>query len=138
MSNWLNRTTKNYLVGVSPRDMEKRFPGVFVDKSGNAQGNATWLLNPDMSAVSGQPPKYWVVSNDTVSLADRAARDSIDAAELSAARDTVADGLDDSESETTALGFALLDQINALRARDSLAAITRAQLKTAVRGKLGS
>lgn len=44
-----------------------------------------WIINPDLSAVAGQPVKYWLISGDIVSVADAAQQATIDAALLAAA-----------------------------------------------------
>ena len=40
---------------------------------------ADWIINPDLTAVDGQPSIYWLISGDTVSLADAGQRSAIDA-----------------------------------------------------------
>jgi hypothetical protein len=49
---------------------------------------ADWIINPDLTAVDGQPSIYWLISGDTVSLADAGQRFAIDA-ELAADAVTV-------------------------------------------------
>lgn len=116
--------------------MEDRFGGSFVNADGNAQGNAIAIYQPDLSAVAGQPVKYWVVSGDVISLANQAARDAVDTAELSTRRDSLANEIDRDESFMKGFALVVLDEINALRAQHGLSQRSIAQLKNAVRNKL--
>lgn len=43
-----------------------------------------WLMNPDLSGVSGVDPKYWEVVGETVSEMSQADKDAVDAAILGA------------------------------------------------------
>lgn len=53
MANVLNRVTKEYLVSVNTPEYDP----------------AVWIINPDVSAVAGQPTYYWVINaDDSVSL----------------------------------------------------------------------
>lgn len=45
----------------------------------------TWIINPDLSTVSGYDSKYWLIDGDAVTLMDEAARDAVDTAEATAA-----------------------------------------------------
>jgi len=118
----LNRTTKVFFPSVNTPD----FP---VEQ---------WIHNPDMSAVAGQPPRYWTVSGDTVTLLDRAARDAVDAALLVSGREATVSQVDSPDDILRALVLVMLDEINTLRAQHSLQARTITQLRTAMRNKLGS
>lgn len=40
---------------------------------------ADWIFNPDLSAVTGFGPQYWIVTGDVVTLMNQAARDAVDA-----------------------------------------------------------
>ncbi len=121
-----------------------------------------WIIEPDLSAVVGQPSKYWTVTGDVVSLMSQGQRDAVDAALLSAARDAVAAAFDNVEDIERAFALVLLDELNLHAARvtaildavdgaGTLAALKTAvlaindvpqrtigQLKTALRGKLGT
>ncbi len=145
MPAWLHRTNKTVLRSVASADLPEAI--------------ANYIEEPDLSAVVGQPPKYWIVADDTVSLADQATRDAIDAALLSAARDALADEIDTVETYARAFALVVLDEFNArtLKINSILAAIagannfnslksaaaliadlntyTPAQLKSAVRNK---
>lgn len=61
MGNVINRTTYKYKQSVNTPD----FP------------TTDWLINPDLSAVSGQPEKYWKVEGDTVVIMDAAEQQSV-------------------------------------------------------------
>lgn len=97
-----------------------------------------WIVSPDLSAVTGQPAKYWTISGDTVSLMDQAARDAVDAAEAAARLDGIAGELEQTENITRAFMLLVLDDRNATAAKlnsllDAIdAASSLANLKTAV------
>lgn len=123
---------------------------------------ADWIHNPDLSAVVGQPAKYWLITGDVISLMDQAARDAVDAQELSDRRDSIISRLDDLEILERAELLALLDDRNiwadwlqqfkdgvatANNLADIKSLISRlpntpqggiAQMKTKIRNKLGS
>ncbi len=120
MANVLNRTTKEFRRSVNTPN----FPV------------ADWIINPDISAVHGQPTKYWEITGDTVSLADAPTRAAIDAAAENAIKDGIADELDRTRTIMRAFAEVVLDEINALRGQHALAPRTLAQLKTSVRSKL--
>lgn len=148
MPHWLHRTTKQYIKSVASADLP--------------EAQANYIEYPDLSAVAGQPVKYWVITGDVVTLADQATRDAIDAQELSDRLDAIAAKLDLTQDFQRAFALALLDELNShadkinaiLTAIDNatnlaglkaeIATIadypqrTIAQMKTAVRGKLGS
>lgn len=122
MPKWLHRTTKQYLKSIASADLP--------------EAQANYIEEPDLSAVEGQPVKYWNISGDTVSLLDQASRDAVDAAELSAQRDATADEIDTPESYSKAFALVVLDEINLLRSNAGLSTRTAQHLKTAVRNKL--
>jgi len=62
MASVLNKTTKQYIPSVNTPD--------YMD------GN--WLINPNMSVVSGHPEKYWIIEGTTLRLATTAERAVID------------------------------------------------------------
>lgn len=109
MSNVLNRTTgltfpyrKTYRESQNTPD----FPP------------ADWIINPDLSAVTGFNSIYWDISGDSVLLVDQATRDARDA-EIAAAQ--VQSDKDEAKNETDTdrrlLGFmqVMVDEINILR-----------------------
>ena len=122
MADVVNRTTNQYLQSVNTGD----FP------------SQDWIINPDLSAVEGQPTKYWVITGDVITLADQATRDAIDAAELDASRDETADHMNNPEALVRALGLVILDEINILRSIEALPERTPSQLNQAIRARLGS
>lgn len=146
MANVLHRTTKVYLVSVNTPDYPE----------------ATWIINPDVTAVAGWPTRYWVITGDAVSLMSQAQRDAVDAALLDAARTATAAAFDDVEDIERAFALTALDEFNLHAARitailnavdgagsygamrAAIAAIQDvpqrniAQLKTVLRAKLGT
>ena len=121
MATVLNRTTKQLILSANT-------PGYPV---------GDWIINPNMSAVVGYESKYWIITGDVISLMDQTARDAVDAQELSDSRDSIANELDHLEGIMRAFAGVVLDEINTLRTEHSLPDRTLAQLKTAIRGKLG-
>lgn len=149
MPNWLHRTSKRHIKSVASADL--------------AEPVANYIEEPDLSAVAGQPVKYWIITGDVVSLADAAARAAIDQAEIDAERDQIANEMDDLEDMSRAFALAVLDQFNAVSTQlnavmdaiengNNLSAVksavatiprvpdnaTIAQMKAVVRSKLGS
>ncbi|KKK62099.1 hypothetical protein LCGC14_3007720 [marine sediment metagenome] len=138
MGKWINRHDKRFIDRASSSTMRDNYGGVFIDGDGHAVSNADWIYGPDMSAVGGQPNKYWLISGDTVGLMNQVARDAVDAAELSDSRDSVAAQLDEVEDVLRAFALVQLDEINVLRGLFGLPDRTVVQLKNAVRAKLGN
>jgi len=146
MANVLNRTTKQYITSANT-------PEYPVEQ---------WIINSDLSAVVGFASKYWVVTGDVVTLMSQAQRDAVDAAEVEARRDALAAEMDNLESYARAFALIMLDEINLHAGNisgDRLAVVngatygafrtaatavsatptrTIAQLKTALRNKLGT
>ncbi len=56
MASALHRTTKQYLNSINTPD----YPEV------------DWIINPDLSAVIGWDSKYWVITDDVVTLMSQA------------------------------------------------------------------
>lgn len=137
-NDWVNRTTKEHLSRMSPGDMGRRFGISFVDANGHAVSNTEWIFNPDLAAVEKFSVKYWIITGDVVGLLPQAEREAIDVAESTVQRDATADQLDLVEDLLRGLALTILDEINVLRSQHSLAPRTLAQLKTAIRGKLGN
>lgn len=94
-----------------------------------------WIHNPDMSAVEGQPVKYWVIAGDSVNLLEpQAARDAVDAAEAQAAidRDRASEKARmDTERSLKAFAKIFADEINILRVNAGMAPRTIAQVRAA-------
>ena len=122
MPNFLHRTTKTYSTSVSYADLQEPL--------------ANYIEAPDLSAVVGEPTKYWIITGDVITLMSQPEQDAVDDAELVASRDALADEIDRNESYTRAFALVVLDEINALRSEHGLNARTPAQLKTALRNKM--
>lgn len=122
MPNYLHRTTKAYQTSVSTIDLPEPV--------------TNYIEDPDISAVTGQPNRYWIITGDVVTLMDAGAQAVVDAALAEAQKDATADELDATQSIMKAFAEVVVDEINLLRAQHSLAARTLSQLKTAVRAKL--
>src|SRR3990167_3337051 len=75
----LNRTTKQYLVSVNTPD----YP------------TADWIIEPDLSAVTGFDSRYWTITGDAVTLKTLSERNAVDAALLELSRDATAAQVDD-------------------------------------------
>lgn len=96
-NDWLHRTNKTIVRNTSPRKMADRYGEVFVDGGGKPASNVNWIYDFDETAVVGFDPKYWITQafpDDTVTLMDQAQRDAVDAAELAAQLDSIADEFD--------------------------------------------
>lgn len=93
-----------------------------------------WIHAPDLSRVTGQPAKYWLIDGDSVTLMSASERAAVDAQETTAAKESEAAQAD--AGILKALTLLLLDELNALRERAGMAPRTLEQLRTALRGKL--
>lgn len=144
MASVLNRTTKQFISSANTPDYPVE----------------DWIIEPDLSAVIGFDSKYWIITGDIVTLMDQAARDAVDAAELAASRDAIADQMDSIETYEKAFAEVLIDELNntyatingildAIDNANNLASVkdavvlladrptrTLSQLKTALRNKL--
>ena len=126
MPTWVHRASKSLLTSTSPASL--------TEPQANYVGPG-----PDLSAVTGFANKYWVTlafPDQTVTLADQATRDAIDAAELVSSRDDLADEIDALESYSRAFALIVMDEINILRGQHGLPLRTAAQLKNALRNRL--
>jgi len=128
LNNWLNRITKQLILNTSPADMGVSEP----------VSNAEWIYDPDLLAVEGWPSHYWIITGDDVTLMDAAARATVDAVMLEAARDEIAAQLDSAEDIVRAFMLLVLDEFNAhaLKTNSILDAIdtatTLAQVKSLI------
>ena len=146
MASALNRTTKQYLTSVNTPD----YPV------------ADWIVDPDLSAVVGFPSIYWVITGDVVTLMTQVERDAVDATILEASRDALISEIDNVEDILRAFANVLLDELNAhstkmaeissivdgagnysafvtaMQGISDYPQRTLAQLRTAIRNKLGS
>lgn len=100
---------------------------------------ADWIINPDLSAVQGQPVKYWMINGDVVTLATLAEQDVIDdafaATQATRAKEEEKNRFDN-ERLLKAFAELVIDQFNVLRAIEGLPDLTFAQLRTAIRDKI--
>jgi len=124
MPNWLHKTTKQLLHSVCSGELP--------------ESKNNYIEEPDLSAVAGQPSKYWTVSGNQVRLMNDTGRAAVDSVELASNRENTLAELDQVEGVLRAFTLVLLDEINVLRAQHTLPPRTIAQLKSAVRTKLGS
>ncbi len=140
LNTWLNRTTKQFLTEISSGGMMLRYPGeIFDDSAGTPISNANWIHAPDLTAVAGQPTKYWIITDDVVTLMSAAEQVVVDSAALDASRDAyAADQLDQEERILRAFMKVMLSEINILRSEHSLNLRTLPQLRDAIRAELGS
>ena len=146
MASVVNRTTKQYLGSVHTPD----YPV------------GQWIINPDISSLTGVPSRYWIIAGDVISEMSQAQKDVVDAAIVDASRDSVAGQVDAVEDIVRALALSLLDELNnhadkinaILDAADGAANLgqfksamvaivdypqrTVGQLKSVMRSKLGS
>ena len=148
MPNWIHRTTKAYFRSIPASELP--------------EAPANYIEGPDLSAIAGFPSKYWIITGDVVTLMDQAARDAVDAANLSDQRDNTSNDMSDIEGIVRSFALVVLDELNlhaarvtaildAVDAANNLAGLktdvagiadvpqrTIAQLKTSVRNKLGT
>ncbi len=138
MPNYLHRTTKQYLQSISPNDLP--------------EPAANYIFMPDLSAVAGVPSQYWIITGDVVSEMSQGEKDTVDAANLSNARDATVDGeIDNQEGINRQIVQMMISEINILRQQintltaesadltnTALADRTIAQVKTQLRNNLGS
>ena len=93
LNQWVNRTTRKFIQQTSSGEMERLFPGeVLHDSQGEPTSNANWIHAPNLSAVVGQPTKYWIITGDNIRLMSKVERDAVDAAIRGAERDSAISG----------------------------------------------
>ena len=116
MATVLNRTTGNS--GSYPYNKDLRFSVNTVEFS-----DVDWIIEPDLTAVDGQPSKYWEISGDTVSLANTGRRNAIDAdiaaQELAQSNQVQKDAYTDNELFRAQIKY-VVDEINILRSNAGL------------------
>ena len=123
MPDWLHRTDVVLLTSVAEADL--------------LEIATNYIEDPDLSNVGGVPSKYWDIVGDTVSEMSAGEKAVVDATDLSASRDDEMEALDRLESHVRSLALVVLDEINTLRGEHALPARTMAQLKAAMKSKLG-
>jgi hypothetical protein len=116
MATVVNRTTAKVIYSVNTPD----YPP------------AEWLINPDLSALSNVPQKYWKVASDSVVEMTAQEKSAVDAALLAARRDQI-------EAKTTDEAFkavlaALVKVVNLRLPVGSK--ITASELRTAIRAEI--
>lgn len=123
MASVLNRITKEFRTSANTPD----FPV------------ADWIINPDLTAVAGQPSIYWVITGDIVSLASVGEQATIDAAlaatQLTSEKDAAKTDID-VERVVRALVDMLPGEFNILRALHSLPDRTAAQVNAALKANV--
>lgn len=123
MSDVLNRTDGRFLQSVNTPDFDV----------------ADWIINPDLSAVAGQPVRYWLIAGDVVSLASAGEQITIDS-DLAAAKDlsskNSAKNSVDVERVVRALVELLPSEFNILRALHALPDRTAAQVNAALKANI--
>lgn len=90
-----------------------------------------FLREPDLSAVEGQPTKYWEISGRAVTLMDAAARDVVDTDEKERQDTAMVDELDN------VVVRELLEKINVLETKAGIRNTTFDEIKTDAKAKLG-
>lgn len=116
MANVINRTTKEFRFYVNTPD----YSGV------------DWVINPDLSAVDGQPIKYWKIVGDEISLMSVAEQAAVDADELQKNKLSL-----ESESNAGILKAVIAALVNIINIRlPAGQKITRAEVIDAIRGQL--
>lgn len=148
MPRWLHRTDKTLLISVPQSEL--------------SQPLINYVEEPNLSSVIGFPSKYWIITGNVVTLMTPAERTVVDLAERRLQRDIVTAELDGMENLIRAFMLIVLDEFNShsikinaiLDAIDGannltqiksgivairdLPARTTAQLRLAIRNKLGS
>lgn len=123
MASVLNRTTKDYRPSVNTPDFDV----------------ADWIINPDLTAVVGEPRKYWIITGDVVTLASPAEQTVIDA-DIAVARDLAGKESEKEEYDAKrvlrAIVELLIDELNVLRTIEGLPDRTIAQTRSAIRNKI--
>ncbi len=123
MASVLNRTTKEFRASANTPD----FP------------TADWIINPDLTAVAGQPIKYWIITGDVVTLASVGEQATIDAAEAAAIATAEKDAAKtqvDVERVVRALIDLLPGEFNILRTEHAFADRTAAQLTAGIKANI--
>lgn len=123
MAHVLNRTTRQFIQSANTPDFDI----------------ADWVHNPDLTAVAGQPIKYWIITGDVVSLMDGAAQAVVDADIATARSDAEKAGAKndvDVERVVRALVDLLPGEFNILRTLHSLPDRTAAQLTAGIKANI--
>lgn len=107
---------------------------------------ADWVINPDLTAVIGQPVRYWFITGGTnpqgqeeLGIVDAATQASIDAAIAAARTAAEKDGAKtqvDVERVVRALVELLPSEFNTLRTLHALPDRTEAQVRAALKANI--
>lgn len=125
MGTAVNRTTKEYRESVNTPD----FP------------TAQWIINSaqaDALFAAGVPSFHWNIAGDVVSEMSAGEKATVNAARADTLRDNTVTETDNMEALIRAVVQLVVDEINTLRAQHALPARTLAQVRTAIRNKLGT
>ena len=138
-NDWLRRETKQLIQNTDPSDMAARFGEIFTDADGKPTSTATTIYDPDLSAVTGFPSKYWTITADTVALKSQAERDAVDAAEAQAAIDadkTEQKARMDNERLLKGMAIYFAKELNKLRAALSLPPLTVSDVRNGIKAEV--
>jgi len=128
-------------------DVFNRTTGEFIPSAHTPNFSVVdWVINPDLTAVLGQPIRFWFITGATnpegqeelgiVSVGEQATIDAaLAATRLTAEKDGAKSSLD-VERVLVALVELLPDEFNILRTLHSLPDRTFAGLRTAIRAKI--
>lgn len=101
MGNYLHRTTKQYLVSVSPNELQ--------------EAPANYIEDPDLSSVAGVPNRYWKITGDVITEMNQSEKDAVDASLLSDSRDATVAQIDDVESIIRQMVVSIVRELNIVR-----------------------
>ena len=126
MSSVFNRTDGRFIESVNTPDFDP----------------ADWIINPDLSAVAGNPVRYWIIDppgSNTIRLATAGEQTAIDNAiaadRLAAAKDSAKNEFD-IQRVLRAFAELLVGEFNILRQQHALPDRTFDQLRTAIRNAI--
>lgn len=131
MASALHRTSKRFIRS-----------GAHISVKPVSDAPEDWIINADMSAVTGQPKKYWKIIGDIVSFmngGERSAADlAIDNANIAADKAKSVSAVDVNRKF---MGFeeVFVEQINLIRGEIvGLGVITDAQIKIDIKNKINN
>ena len=134
MSDFVHRTSKQFVMSGNDPD----YPlAQWIKLALRIDPVDPWS-SPDLSAVVGQPTKYWTITGDVISLMSASEQAAVDSAATDTQRDQTVLPFDNLEDILRAFSLVVLDEINVLRASHSLSPRTISQMKNAARNKLGT
>lgn len=101
MASVLNRTTRQFITSANTPE----YPV------------GQWIIEPNLSAVTGFGSQYWIITGDVVTLMTQGQRDAVDATVLGTRRDDAVAKIDQVEEILRAVVLIILDEINELRSQ---------------------